>query len=86
MDAEETYDYKQLVCEALDRVLALALPTLDGESVMQCLLVSTARLLSFAVVQEHQLPEEVDALLEQYATELRQFTLELLNHHDTGQD
>jgi hypothetical protein len=30
MNAEETHDYKQLVCEALDRVLALALPTLDG--------------------------------------------------------
>jgi hypothetical protein len=84
MNAEETHDYKQLVCEALDRVLALALPTLDGGSVMQCLLVSTARLLSFAVVQEDQMPEEVDALLEQYGAELRQFTLELINHHDTG--
>ena len=84
MDAEETYAYKQIVCEALDKVLALAMPTLDGGSVIQCLLVSTARLLSFAAVQEHQMPEEVDALLEQYGAELRQFTLGLINHHDTG--
>lgn len=84
MDAEETYDYQQIVCEALDKVLALAMPTLAGGSVMQCLMVSTARLLSFAVVQEHQMPEEVDALLKQYSAELRQVTLELLNRHDAG--
>jgi hypothetical protein len=55
-----------------------------GGSVIQCLMVTTARLLSFAVVHEHQMPEEVEALLEQYSAELRQFTLELINRHDAG--
>jgi hypothetical protein len=84
MDADEACDYKKILCETLDNALALAMPTLDGGSLMQCLMVSTARLLSFAVVQEHQLPEEVDAVLDQYGAELRQCTLALLHYHDTG--
>jgi len=84
VDAEKTYDYKQILCETLDKVLALSMPALTGGDVMQCLLVSTARLLSFAVVHEHRLPAEVLALLDEYTTELRTFTLELIQHHDTG--
>jgi hypothetical protein len=84
MDAEEKCQYQQIVCEALDKVLTLALPALDGGSVMQCLMVSTARLLSFAVVQEHHLPDQVDALLTEYSAGLRQLTLEILNDHDEG--
>jgi hypothetical protein len=69
----------------IDQLVALGMAMeFDAEALLHGLAVSTARLLSFVLVQGYGSPAEIDATLRAYSDRLREHTLAMIHHNDTG--
>jgi hypothetical protein len=69
----------------VDQLVALRMAMeLDAEALLHGLAVSTAKLLSFVLVREYRSPAEIDQVLWAYSAGLREHTLAMIQHHDTG--
>ena len=67
----------------LDALVSVGIETeLDVQVLLSSLAINTASLLALLLVQQHRLPEEIDACLRTYGDMLRTLTLDMITHHD----